>query len=232
MHNTWTNGHLCARSKYLWHQVFNYTPRDATVWYHLSMSYIPVWSTQLLKQYVLYSFWPSDAIWWHRSGSTLVQLIDWRHKAITSTNVDVSSVRSSDIHLRIISKEISETSVTKISLKMSYLKFHSNLWGTNELKFAMAHNTKYILLPPMRTLTDVLLWRLFSSWRWGILSPDPLPLHCVCPAIRGNDRPISQIPVCNFFISQNAPFRTEMCTFLFWMEHSGIGNRCILGFVN
>ena len=43
---------------------------------------------------------------------------------------------------------------------------------------------------------------------------------------------ISQIPECTCFISQNAPFRTEMCTFLFWMEHYGIWNRCILGFVN
>ena len=32
-------------------------------------------------------------------------------------------------------------------------------------------------------------------------------------------------------ISHNAPFRTEMCTFLFWMEHCGIWSRCILGFV-
>ena len=42
--------------------------------------------------------------------------------------------------------------------------------------------------------------------------------------------PNSQIPECTCSISQNAPFRTEMCTFLFWMEHSGIWNRCILGF--
>ena len=33
-------------------------------------------------------------------------------------------------------------------------------------------------------------------------------------------------------ISHNASFRTEMCTFLFWMEHCGIWNWCILGFVN
>ena len=43
--------------------------------------------------------------------------------------------------------------------------------------------------------------------------------------------PISQILECTCSISQNAPFRTEMCTFLFWMTHSGIWNRCILGFV-
>ena len=32
-------------------------------------------------------------------------------------------------------------------------------------------------------------------------------------------------------ISHNAPLRTEMCTLLFWMEHRGIWNRCIMEFV-
>ena len=45
------------------------------------------------------SLWPSDAIWWHRSGSTLAQVIAWRHQAITWTNVDLSSVRYSGILL-------------------------------------------------------------------------------------------------------------------------------------
>ena len=40
-----------------------------------------------------------------------------------------------------------------------------------------------------------------------------------------------QIPECTCSISHNVPFRTEMYTFLFWMEHCGIWNRCILGFV-
>ena len=44
-------------------------------------------------------------------------------------------------------------------------------------------------------------------------------------------RTISQIPHCTCPISHNAPFRTEMCTFLFWMVHCGIWNRCIVGFV-
>ena len=48
--------------------------------------------------------------------------------------------------------------------------------------------------------------------------------------IWGNNRLISHIPECTCSISHNAPFRTEMCTFLFWMEHCGIWNRCILGF--
>ena len=48
---------------------------------------------------------------------------------------------------------------------------------------------------------------------------------------KSNDRPISQIPECTSSISHNAPFRTEMCTFLFWMKHCGIWNWCIQGFV-
>ena len=43
--------------------------------------------------------------------------------------------------------------------------------------------------------------------------------------------PNSQIPECTSYTSHNTPFRTEICTFLFWMEHFGIWNRCILGFV-
>ena len=42
----------------------------------------------------------------------------------------------------------------------------------------------------------------------------------------------SQNPECTCSISHNTPFRTEMCRFLFWMEHCGIWNMCILGFVN
>ena len=41
----------------------------------------------------------------------------------------------------------------------------------------------------------------------------------------------SQIPQCTCSISHNAPYRTEMCTFLFWMVHCGIWNRCIVGVV-
>ena len=44
--------------------------------------------------------------------------------------------------------------------------------------------------------------------------------------------PNSQIPEYTCSISHNAPFRTDMCTFLFWMEHCGICNRCILGLRN
>ena len=49
--------------------------------------------------------------------------VAWQHQAMTWTNVDLSSVRSTNIHLRVISHDIPQQSVTKII----YLKFHSNL---------------------------------------------------------------------------------------------------------
>ena len=55
-----------------------------------------------------------------------------------------------------------------------------------------------------------------------------------CKQYHHNDMIIGQlshIPECTSSISHNAAFRTEMCTFLFWMVHCGIWNRCILGFV-
>ena len=36
----------------------------------------------------------------------------------------------------------------------------------------------------------------------------------------------------HLFVSHNAPFITGMFTFLFWMMHCGIWNRCIVAFVN
>ena len=39
-------------------------------------------------------------------------------------------------------------------------------------------------------------------------------------------------PKMHLSITHNAPFRTEMCTFLFWMVHYGIWNRCVVGVVN
>ena len=45
-------------------------------------------------------------------------------------------------------------------------------------------------------------------------------------------RSISEIPQCTWPISHNASFRTEMCTFLFWMVLSGIWDRYSVEFVN
>ena len=81
------------------------------------------------------SLWPSDTIWRQISGSTLAQVMGccWRHPAITWTNVDLSSVKFSDIHIRAISQEMPRPSITKICLKITCLKLHSNFPGTKEL---------------------------------------------------------------------------------------------------
>ena len=66
-------------------------------------------------------------------------LAAWRHQAITWTNVDLSSVRSTGIHLRAILQEIPQPSVSEISLKITYLKFCSKLPGANELREVWRH---------------------------------------------------------------------------------------------
>ena len=58
----------------------------------------------------------------------------WRPQAITWTNVDFSSLRSSDVHLRAILFQISQPSVTKISLKIIFVIFYWNLPGASELR--------------------------------------------------------------------------------------------------
>ena len=81
------------------------------------------------------SFRPIDAIWWHWSGSTLAQVMACCLSAPSHylTNVDLSSVRLSGIHLRAISQEIPQPPFTKVSLKITYLKLNWNLPGANEL---------------------------------------------------------------------------------------------------
>ena len=60
-------------------------------------------------------------------------LVAWQHQAITRTNVDLSSVTSDDIHLSIISLEMSQPWMTQISLKITDKEFLSNLPGASEL---------------------------------------------------------------------------------------------------
>ena len=59
--------------------------------------------------------------------------VAWRHQASIWTNVDLPWVRPCDIHLRLISQEITQPSITKICLKITHLKFNQNLPGAKEL---------------------------------------------------------------------------------------------------
>ena len=59
--------------------------------------------------------------------------LDWRHQAITWTNVDLSSVRSCGNHLRTLSSEDLKISISIARLKIPFLKSHQDLPGANEL---------------------------------------------------------------------------------------------------
>ena len=81
------------------------------------------------------SLGPSGAIWRHRSGSILAQVMAcWltapSHYLLT---YQLSSLRSSDIHPTAVSQEMPQPTVTELSLKITYRNFHSNLPGANEL---------------------------------------------------------------------------------------------------
>ena len=56
----------------------------------------------------------------------------------------------------------------------------------------------------------------------------PLTCYCIihwhCP-----NRLISQTPQCTCLISHNVPLRKEMCTFLFWIVHWGMWDKCMVG---
>ena len=55
------------------------------------------------------------------------------YHAITWTNVDLPSVSANNIHLRAISQDLPQPSVTKFSLKINYQKFYLNLQAANKL---------------------------------------------------------------------------------------------------
>ena len=72
--------------------------------------------------YMLNSLWPSDAIWWHKSGSTLAQVMAYCLTAPshTGTNVDLSSIRLCGIHLSALWWEDLKKPSSKTSLKIAF----------------------------------------------------------------------------------------------------------------
>ena len=90
-----------------------------------------------------------------------------RHQAITWTNVDLSSVRSTVIHLRAISSEVPQPPFAKVSLKITYLKLNWNLPGANELmlchlsiihlRFGCGWGTKSLVFSEMQLLIQALI---------------------------------------------------------------------------
>ena len=75
--------------------------------------------------------------------------IAWRHQAITF-HVD----RSNDIHLRSISQEILQPTITNISFKISHLNIQFNLTGANDLK---------INILPMKITKEIYFHKVTSA---------------------------------------------------------------------
>ena len=70
-------------------------------------------------------------------------------------------MKSSDIHLRAISREISQPSIIEISLNSISLKYHSNLPGANELSKQKKNHLNIALL------SDLLGYKINISSRFS-----------------------------------------------------------------
>ena len=97
-------------------------------------------------------------------------LVAWRHQAITWTNVDWSSVKPNGIRIRAIRQEMPQTSITKLCLKTTYLKFHSNFPGGNELiklllnlghGWIITPDNSYVVTYPCHNLNEGIINRFF-----------------------------------------------------------------------
>ena len=79
--------------------------------------------------------WPSDVKWWHKPVSTWAQVMA---RCLTAPSHYLNQCWHiiSKVHWHSsepISREILQPSITKINWKVTYLKFHLNLSGVNEL---------------------------------------------------------------------------------------------------
>ena len=63
-----------------------------------------------------------------------------QHQAITPTNADLSSLTSNGIRQRTISQDTPQPSITKISLKITYLELYLDLSGASKLIGCMGTN--------------------------------------------------------------------------------------------
>ena len=88
----------------------------------------------------------------------------WQHQAITWTNIDWSSVKSSDIHIRAISQEMNQPSITKFHLRITYLIVLVLTMCTN---FATCTNITQVqsglYMYCLNTLRPIRSWRDFTD---------------------------------------------------------------------
>ena len=81
---------------------------------------------QFTRNHAINSLWPSDATWPHWSGSTLAQVMDCLPdgtKPLPEPMLTYHQGGPVKITLRMISLEMHQPSITKVTLKITYLKF-------------------------------------------------------------------------------------------------------------
>ena len=102
----WQSGIGCA-SSCVWHREAMYNNLPRLYWWRNSLG-------------------PSDVTWWQRTESTLAQVMPCCLTA-PSHYLNICWLIISDIHMRAISQKMPQPSITKISSKITCLKFHSNI---------------------------------------------------------------------------------------------------------
>ena len=108
---------------------------------------------------IINPLWSSDAIWWQRSGSTLAQVMACCLTAPSDYLAQCWLIISepSGHQLRAISEEMPQPSIAKGSLKITYITFHANLPGANEL-------TVQVLVTKLTTMSVDIVPYTASHW--------------------------------------------------------------------
>ena len=142
-----------------------------------------------------------------------------RHQAITWNRVKSSSARPSDIHLRAISQQKLHSSITWISLKMTPLKFYSNILGANELMAQLATGDKVRHNPVMEVITETpccpFLSVLISCpilnplWPDGTWSPLVSIMSCNSCSPFGT-KPLPETVIIRFYVLSTGPLGTNL----------------------
>ena len=93
-----------------------------------------------LDVFFLNSLWSSDAIWWHRSGSPLAQVIAFLPDGTKPLPEPVLTYNQWSL-VAPISQKQAKISIHKMSLKNTLIKFLPHLPGSNELTTSMSSST-------------------------------------------------------------------------------------------
>ena len=124
-------GILCQTRLFVLNECYNYslaTANECDFCTHL-------W--QMIECILVNLSWPSDAIWRHRTWSTLVQIMAYRltvlNHYLKRNNVDQSSVRSCGVRLKVILCDILNISIPYMGLKIINLTLQLHLTGATKL---------------------------------------------------------------------------------------------------